>query len=371
MKNYYFISSFENDFKSLESLEQSLIENHDATMGCVFIPSSLMEYPGAKEFEEALVKKLGTMGISFQSVHRLENLTTRKQARELIENATFIYLHGGNPLILWETLEYFGIRKLLNKKTGNIMGLSAGAMVMGQNIVLTPTSEEYPDFVVQKAYGFAPFNIMPHINSRDVYWPNIPTGDGPVQMKDLQELSKEVTIHALRDGQHLSKIDKKHQINEFPLLMFLQNQAYLMDEKGLQLLYSFTKLDQQVRKLEGFHESWITQPQEKLTTVTRYFRSFDEAFDWGYLKTLAHIQVGQQSTYPCQFRLLGFYEKSLIILQSSDENRMVFFIFSPQLKVGTIIYHYDPTIDLVVETFSFRSRFGKFTDEFKIKGMML
>lgn len=371
MKNYYFISSFEKDFKSLEILAPFLIEHHDATKGAVFIPSSLIKYPSANEFEQALIEKLGSMGISFKWVVRLDNVTSQRQAREYLQEASFVYIHGGNPLVLWEVLKYFGIRKLLKKISANIMGLSAGAMVMGEHIVLTPTSETYPNFVVQKAYGFGQLNIMPHINNEDIYWPIMPTGDGPIHMKDLQQLSKKVTIHALKDGQHISHIDNQYKINVFPLLLFRRNHAYLMDNQGIHLIYPFDKLDQQARKLEGFRESWITKPSQKLTTVTRYFRSFEEAFSLGYLRTLAHITVDQRHVYPCEFRLLGFYEPSLVILQSNHQSRMVFFILSPQLEVGTIMYHYDERFDLVVETFSFRSRFGKFADEYKIKGMML
>ena len=216
MKRYYFISSFEDNFESLNSLSRFLIENHDATKDCVFVPSSLIEYPKAYQFEEDLVEKLGTMGISFQNVHRLNALTSRKEARRCIETATFIYLHGGNPLVLYETLKFFGILKAIKKASCNIIGLSAGAMVMSEHIVLTPTSEAYPDFVIKKGLGFGPFNIMPHVNCETIYWPIVSTGDGPLQMKDLQQQSKDITVHALKDFQHLAFVDKKSKINHFP-----------------------------------------------------------------------------------------------------------------------------------------------------------
>lgn len=371
MKNYYFISSFEENLKSLDSLETFLLNNHQANSYCVFVPSSLIEYPQAFSFEESLIQKLKTYGISFRKVHRLNSFTSKKEAQKLIKKASFIYLHGGNPLVLYETLKYFGIRELLLKKSCSIMGLSAGAMVMGEHIVLTPTSLEYPDFVIQKALQLGPFNIMPHINCETIYWPIVPTGDGPIQMKDLQKQSETITIHALRDYQHLTKIGKKHYVNAYPLLLFHQNEAFLLGKDGLNPLYSFQLLDQQVRQLAGFTTSWITKPEEPLTQVYRYYDTFEEALKYGFLKRLAGITVDQRQVYPCEFRLLGFFEKSLVILQSNFDDTMVFLLFSPQLKVGSISYYFDKNLQQVVEHFSFRSRFGKFADEYKIKGMML
>ena len=72
------------------------------------------------------------------------------------------------------------------------MGFSAGAMLMSKYMIITPCSEEYPDFHIEKGLNFDGLSIYPHNNTSDEEYPDkLVCGDETYKKEDLIKVAKE------------------------------------------------------------------------------------------------------------------------------------------------------------------------------------
>ena len=72
------------------------------------------------------------------------------------------------------------------------MGYSAGAMLMSKYMIITPCSDEYPDFKVEEGLNFDDLSIYPHNNTSSEEYPDILDIGGEVYRKnDLLKVANE------------------------------------------------------------------------------------------------------------------------------------------------------------------------------------
>lgn len=199
----YYCSGFdiENAFgHGLGDMFKAELKNNDSI---VYIPGSPEKIEKAKtKYIPSFTKHFKNVGIEFEKVDIITPNLTSEEAKEMIKDASFIMLMGGNPFKQKEMCEKLGIMEELKKHEGIMMGFSAGAMLMSKYIIITPCSEEYPDFQIEEGLNFDELSIYPHNNtSEEVYPDTLVVEDEAYQKEDLLKVAKEYgAFYLLQDN---------------------------------------------------------------------------------------------------------------------------------------------------------------------------
>ena len=126
------------------------------------------------------------VGIEFETVNLITPNLSQQQAQEICENASFVLLMGGCPFKQKQLCEQLGIIQTLKKYQGILLGCSAGAMLMSKHIIITPCSEEYPNFRIEDGLNLDGISIYPHNNTSDAKYPDVLiSGDETYKKADL------------------------------------------------------------------------------------------------------------------------------------------------------------------------------------------
>lgn len=130
-------------------------------------------------------------GIYFEQVNLITPELTKEEAKEIIKNANFIMLMGGDPFKQKKLCEKLDILLELKKFNGVILGFSAGAMLMSKYIIITPCSKEYPNFRVEEGLNLDDLSIYPHNNTvLEEYPEDLVVGNEKYRKRDLIEVAK-------------------------------------------------------------------------------------------------------------------------------------------------------------------------------------
>lgn len=151
-----------------------------------FIPSfeSSFERNGI-HFENTISKETDEKKQLEERKQRIINPSmTTEQAISLLENASMIMITGGDPYILKDMCEKMGILETLKKYDGVLMGYSAGAMLMSKKIIITPCSDEYPDFHIEDGLNLDGISIFPHNNTTEDEYPEVLDIGGEIYRKE-------------------------------------------------------------------------------------------------------------------------------------------------------------------------------------------
>lgn len=343
MQTTFYVSSLGDQAIYLQTIRQQLKAVMNKPMTLIFVPSSKVEYPTRKEFEQDFVYQLKEMAIELKKVISLNPDSSKKEFKQAFEQAGFIYLHGGNPLQFMDFLKDRKVRKFLKNYQGIVMGLSAGAMLMSEHIVLTPTNDEYQDFVVQKAFGYQKVNIFPHMNFGKVVYSTFMTGDGKVVLEDLLKLSQEVEIQLLGDGNFIVNDEKVG--NDFYLLK--KGKVYRYHENKYQPI--------------NFDARYLNLVDQKDAIVIKtIFDSMDEAVSKGYLNLLCHAN-SHDVIQPLTLSLLKLEEQGTLYQQTNFSNLKTWVLNNPQLRYGTLVL--EEFNGKIRETLTIRTRYLKLIED--------
>ncbi len=98
--------------------------------------------------------------------------------------------------------EELGILGELKKYNDIMLGFSAGAILMSRYIIITPCSEEYPDFHIEDGLNFYGISIYPHNNTCEETYPDVlVVDDETYQKEDLIRVAKEYgNFYLLQDN---------------------------------------------------------------------------------------------------------------------------------------------------------------------------
>ena len=163
------------------------------TKSIIFIPG------GADKIEKAINKNIPVfiehfknVGIQFEHVGVITPDLSKQEAGELIRNADFVMLMGGNPFKQKELCIKLDLLRELQNYNGVMLGYSAGAMLMSKYIIITPCSEEYLDFQIEEGLNLDDISIYPHNNTSDKIYPEtLVVGDETYQREDLVKVANE------------------------------------------------------------------------------------------------------------------------------------------------------------------------------------
>ena len=189
----YYCSGFDLDNFFGHGLGDMIKAELKDTKSIVYIPG------GAEKVEKARAKHIPNFtkhfkdsGVEFESVNVITPELSSAEAKEMIKNANFVLLMGGDPFKQRELCESVGIMDDLIQFNGIMLGFSAGAMLMSKFIIITPCSEEFPDFHIEPGLNLDGISIYPHNNTSDTEYPDeLVSGDEVYKKTDLLQVAKE------------------------------------------------------------------------------------------------------------------------------------------------------------------------------------
>ena len=163
------------------------------TKSIVYIPGSFTKIGKSREkYIPAFTDHFKNVGIVFDDIHLIEPSLTKDEAKRMVKNADFIMLMGGDPFEQRDLCRDLDILEDLKNFDGIMMGFSAGAMLMSKYIIITPCSEEYPDFHIKEGLNLDGLSIYPHNNTNQEEYPNtLVVGDETYQKTDIIKVAKE------------------------------------------------------------------------------------------------------------------------------------------------------------------------------------
>lgn len=170
----------------------------------VYVPGGADKMQKVREkYVPIFTEHFKNVGIVFEQVNIISPDLSKEQAKEMIANASFIMLMGGDPFKQKELCDSIGILEDIKKFNGILLGFSAGAMLMSKHIIITPCSEEYPDFHIEDGLNFDGLSIYPHNNtSQEDYPDELVAGDEVYKKSDLIKVANEYgRFYLLQDFQ--------------------------------------------------------------------------------------------------------------------------------------------------------------------------
>ena len=174
------------------------------TKSIVYIPGSLEKIEKAKEkYIPLFTEHFKNVGIEFEQINLITPNLTQEQAQEMIRNASFIMLMGGDPFKQRDICKQLNILDDLKRFKGVMLGFSAGAMLMSKYMIITPCSEEYPDFHIEEGLNLDELSIYPHNNTSSEEYPEeLISGDEIYKKRDLIKVANEYgKFYLLQDYQ--------------------------------------------------------------------------------------------------------------------------------------------------------------------------
>lgn len=170
----------------------------------VYIPGGIEKIEKTKtKYIPNFTNNFKKVGIEFKTVNLITPDLSLNIAKEMIKNASFVMLMGGDPFKQKELCEKLGIMAELKNYKGIMLGFSAGAMLMSKYIIVTPCSEEYPDFHIESGLNLDGISIYPHNNTADIKYPDeLISGDERYKKSDLIQVAKQYgSFYLLQDNE--------------------------------------------------------------------------------------------------------------------------------------------------------------------------
>ena len=188
----YYCSGFDTQNAFGHGLGDMFKSELKATDSIVYIPGGFDKIEKVKsKYIPAFTEHFKNVGITFKKINLITPEISKEDAKSMINNASFIMIMGGDPFKQKELCEKLDILNDLKRYNGVMLGFSAGAMLMSKYIIITPCSDEYPEFHVEKGLDLDGISIYPHNNTiLEEYPDTLVVGDETYQKSDLIKVAK-------------------------------------------------------------------------------------------------------------------------------------------------------------------------------------
>lgn len=203
----YYCSGFDTNNAFGHGLGDMFKEELNDTKSIVYIPGSPQKIEKAKtKYMPIFRRHFENVGIKFENEYLITPDMDKEIAKKVIDEANFIMIMGGDPFSLKEMCKQLDILDNLKKYNGLMLGFSAGAMLMSKYIIITPCSEEYPDFKIESGLNLDGISIYPHNNTSDEEYPDIlDIGSEQYKKDDLIKVAKEYGEFYLLQDNNIDK----------------------------------------------------------------------------------------------------------------------------------------------------------------------
>ncbi|MBE6160894.1 MAG: hypothetical protein E7158_01560 [Firmicutes bacterium] len=189
----YYCSGFDINNAFGHGLGDMFLSELKDKKSIVYIPGSPEKIQKAKDkYVPAFTEHFKNIGIEFEISTIITPEMSPEEAQQIVSKASFVMLMGGDPFKQKEMCEKLGLLEVMKKYDGVMLGFSAGAMLMSKYIIITPCSEEYPDFHIEEGLNLDGISIYPHNNTDEEEYPNIlVVGDETYKKEDLIKVANQ------------------------------------------------------------------------------------------------------------------------------------------------------------------------------------
>ncbi len=180
----------------------TLIKDKVNNKPVLFIPSVIEAIELTAEFIDDIVQIFNNNNINFSSVDHFTEEIHSNDYLENIEKYGLIFLMGGLTENQNRTLIQYGFDTILSSYKGVLLGLSAGALNMCEDTVLTPEESANNEHTLFNGLGLVDLSIEVHFDFTN-----------PNQLKHLDNMNKE--IYCITDnGAIIISDNKTHFIGD-------------------------------------------------------------------------------------------------------------------------------------------------------------
>ena len=183
MKTHYYLGWFNNFFP--ENLSRVLQGDITDRKSLAMISSNPSIYENAGVTERSWLDQAGIM---FDEYHLINFRVQKEDAQTIIQNASVIFLLGGDILKLNNFLKEYELLDLIKKSSAVVIGASAGAINMSAKWLC---SKNFGDKVetnsVYDGIGLDNFSVLSHFDLEN---------NMELVQSELSLLSKEIDIYA-------------------------------------------------------------------------------------------------------------------------------------------------------------------------------
>ena len=189
----YYCSGFDINNAFGYGLGAMFLNELKDTNSIVYIPGGEDKIQKVKEkYVPMFTEYFNKIGIKFKKSIIISSDMSQTEAQNYIRNASFVLLMGGDPHKQKNLCTKLGLIEELKNFNGVMLGFSAGAMLMSKYIIITPCSEEYPDFHIEEGLNLDGISIYPHNNTNEANYPDtLVAEDETCQKADLIKVAKD------------------------------------------------------------------------------------------------------------------------------------------------------------------------------------
>ena len=113
-----------------------------------FVPTSPENIEKSEYYINLTLSKMKKMGINFSEVFTIRSDDTKDTAKDKFNDSNCIYLMGGDTESLLMIMRKLEMKDILENYDGTILGLSAGALALCKNCVLTKDEHNSEDRII-------------------------------------------------------------------------------------------------------------------------------------------------------------------------------------------------------------------------------
>lgn len=189
----YYCSGFDINNAFGHGLGDMFLSELKDRKSIVYIPGGADKMQKVREkYVPVFTEHFKNVGIEFETITIITPEMTPEEAQETVREASFVMLMGGDPFKQKEMCDKLGLLEVLKKYDGVMLGFSAGAMLMSKYIIITPCSEEYPDFHIEDGLDLDGISIYPHNNTNSEEYPDtVVVGDETYTKEDLIKVANQ------------------------------------------------------------------------------------------------------------------------------------------------------------------------------------
>lgn len=159
--------------------------------------NSLVVIPGVENMDDIethvsfFIEQLAEAEIVFEKHMILSKTISQVEQCAYIKNADLIYFMGGYPFAQRDFIEDNKLRDILQKYSGVVLGISAGAMNMSKYIIMVTDGENSDKIRIEEGLGLVDFSVYPHCAfSGDMFAPSFYVGSDFVDSEKLLTASE-------------------------------------------------------------------------------------------------------------------------------------------------------------------------------------
>lgn len=190
-----------------------------------FIASDFEDHEGNKKFTNKLLNSFEEQFVTFEHTHIIDCLKTKEEMYSNLKESNIIFLLGGDTLKQIEYINKFSLKEQIKKENKIILGISAGAINLGTNIVLAKDeSDNINELSMYEGIGISNINVEPHCDFKN-----------EKHIEELEEASLYSPILLMNDDCFITiEDDKYNYYGSYIILdkkkMYFKNKECLLED---------------------------------------------------------------------------------------------------------------------------------------------